>query len=298
MSAGAATQREIDSQPECWRRAARMAAEQASILPPQGARVAAAGCGTSLYVAQSYAAGREAAGHGETDAFPASELPAGRRYDALVVVSRSGTTTEVARLLERGTGARRTIAIVADASSPVARLADGVVELAFADEQSVVQTRFATSALALLRAHLGDDVDALAEQASAALQSSLPVVVNHYEHFVFLGSGAAVGLAAEAALKLREAAGAFTESYPAMEYRHGPISVAGPRTLVWVLGPLLGEGLAALADDIRATGATVVTSEADALPALVLAQRAAVALAQSRGLDPDAPRNLTRSVVL
>ena len=56
------------------------------------------------------------------------------------------------------------------------------------------------------------------------------------DHFVFLGVGWSIGLANEAALKLREAAQAWTESYPAMEYRHGPISVAGPRSLVWALG--------------------------------------------------------------
>jgi CRISPR-associated protein Cas5a/b/c len=295
MSAGAATRREIASQPECWRRAAAVAAERAPVLPPPGARVAATGCGTSLYVAQSFAAAREAAGHGETDAFPASELPAARRYDFLVAVSRSGTTTEVVRLLEGGTGARHTLALVADAGSPVAALTDDAIALPFADEESVVQTRFATSVLALLRAHLGDGADGLAAQAQQALDAPLPAAVAEFEHFVFLGAGAAVGLAAEAALKLCEAAGAFTESYPALEYRHGPISVAGPRTLVWVLGALAD---AELAGEVRATGATVVGSDRDALAELVVVQRAAVALAQARGLDPDAPRNLTRSVVL
>jgi glucosamine 6-phosphate synthetase-like amidotransferase/phosphosugar isomerase protein len=42
----------------------------------------------------------------------------------------------------------------------------------------------------------------------------------------------------------------------------------------------------------------VVESELDPLAQLVQAQRAAVALAKARGLDPDRPRNLTRSVVL
>ncbi len=50
-----------------------------------------------------------------------------------------------------------------------------------------------------------------------------------YRRIVFLGAGWTVGLASEAALKLREAAGAWTESYPAMEYRHGPISAASSR---------------------------------------------------------------------
>ena len=111
--------------------------------------------------------------------------------------------------------------------------------------------------------------------------------------WTFLGR-LAVGLAHEAALKLREAAQAWAEAYPALEYRHGPIAIAAPRTVVWSLDPLDPP----LADEIRATGATIVCEPLDSLAALVLAQRTAVALAQARGLDPDRPRNLARSVVL
>jgi fructoselysine-6-P-deglycase FrlB-like protein len=215
-----------------------------------------------------------------------------RAYDRVVAISRSGTTTEVVRLLERVPSAR-TVAVVADAASPVAELAGAVVELAFADERSVVQTRFATSALALLRAHLGDDVDVLAEQAEDALLAGLPVPVERFRHFVFLGTGSSVGIAAEAALKLREAAGAWTESYPVMEYRHGPLSVAGAETLVWMLAPADG-----LPGEVRRVGATVVEATRDPLAELVLVHRTALALADARGLDPDAPRHLSRSVVL
>ena len=81
-----------------------------------------------------------------------------------------------------------------------------------------------------------------------------------FDHFVFLGHGWTVGLAHEAALKMREAAQAHTESYPAMEYRHGPISLAGPGSLVWILGT----PDPTIADDVRATGATVL--EADPRP--------------------------------
>jgi fructoselysine-6-P-deglycase FrlB-like protein len=63
---------EIASQPACWRRAAELVAGTRLALPEHGERVAVAGCGTSWFVAQSYAAAREAAGHGETDAFAAS----------------------------------------------------------------------------------------------------------------------------------------------------------------------------------------------------------------------------------
>jgi fructoselysine-6-P-deglycase FrlB-like protein len=289
MSNGDATRREIASQPACWRQAARVAAT----LPPGGERVAVVGCGTSWFVAQSYAFAREAAGQGETDAFTASEFPARRGYDRILALSRSGTTTEVVRLLEGLPDGQRTVAVVADADSPAGRLAGDVVALPFADEESVVQTRFATSALALLRAGLGEDVEALAAQAEDALAAPLPAVES-FRHFVFLGTGASVGLASEAALKLREAAGAWSEAYPAMEFRHGPISVAGPESLVW----MLAAPDRTLAEEVRETGATVVEAARDPLAELVLVHRAAVALADARGLDPDAPRNLSRSVVL
>jgi fructoselysine-6-P-deglycase FrlB-like protein len=283
---------EVASQPDVWMRAAGAAA--AAPLPPHGARVAAVGCGTSLYMAQAYAACREAAGRGETDAFPASEFPVGRRYDALVAVSRSGTTTEVLELLRRTDGAAPTVAVTAVADSPVSRLAARTIPLPFADERSVVQTRFATAALVLLRAHLGIDAAPAAAAAERALAGELPLDPAPFERFHFLGHGWTVGLAREAALKLREAARAWSEAFPAMEYRHGPIALADARTAVVPFGPLDP----ALAADIRRTGATLLEPDGEPLATLVIVHRLAMRLAELRGLDPDSPRNLTRSVVL
>jgi len=286
------TEHEISSQPACWSRAIELA--DAAGLPVPGERVVAAGCGTSLFMSQAYAALREARGLGETDAVAASEFPSGRAYDRAVLLSRSGTTTEVARLAHELHGHTPTVAISAVPATPVPDASDERLFLDFADERSVVQTRFATTALALLRAHLGEDLaDAIAD-GERAVAEPLPIDVARFDHFVFLGHGWTNGLASEAALKLREAAQAHTESHPAMEYRHGPISLAGPASLVWILGT----PDAAVADDVRATGATVREAELDPMAELILIQRAAVALAAARGLDPDHPRNLTRSVVL
>ena len=288
------TAHEIASQPACWRRAVAEVAAASKVLPQRGERVAMVGCGTSWFIGQAYAALREAAGHGQTDAFAASESPAGRTYDRWVALSRSGTTTEVARLLGELPPEVVRVAISAVRDTPIPEAAGLSVFLEFADETSVVQTRFATTALALLRAHLGEDLSEAIADAERAVAEPLPVDVSAFDHFVFLGHGWTVGLANEAALKMREAAQAHTESYPAMEYRHGPVSVAGPSTLVWILG----SGDAAIAADIRTTGATVVEPTLDPLAELVWIQRAAVAVAESRGLDPDRPQHLTRSVVL
>ncbi|MFJ9774511.1 SIS domain-containing protein [Kitasatospora sp. NPDC101157] len=281
---------EIASQPDCWQRALELTPRH---LPEPGERAAVIGCGTSLYIAQAYAVLRESLGLGETDAFAASEFPADRRYDRVVALTRSGTTTEVLDALAR-TGTTETVAVTADPRTPVGAAARHLVALEFADEKSVVQTRFATTALALLRAHLGAAPADLPAQARAALDAPLPRGALEARQFTFLGTGWSSGVANEAALKVREASGSWAESYPAMEYRHGPISVSGPESLVWFLDtPPHG-----LPEQAGATGAAVNTARLDPLAELVRVQRLAVALAVRRGLDPDRPRHLTRSIVL
>jgi fructoselysine-6-P-deglycase FrlB-like protein len=283
---------ELSSQPECWIRAAEQAAVHEAALPAAGERVAIVGCGTSFFMAQAAAVLREQSGQGETDAFAASEFPAGRSYDRVIALTRSGTTTEVLELLVRLRGHTRTTAVTADPHTPVMESADDVVVLDFADERSVVQTRFATTALTLLRAHLGLHSDAVVADARTALGTPLPEELVRCSQFTFLGRGWTVGLANEAGLKMREASLAWTEAYPAMEYRHGPISITTHGTATW----MLGEAPEGLAEQVRRTGGLWVESGLDPLAELVRAQRLAVAVA--RGLDPDQPRHLTRSVIL
>ncbi|GGV34097.1 hypothetical protein GCM10010495_58780 [Kitasatospora herbaricolor] len=285
---------EIASQPECWRRAADLAATHQDVLPRAGERVAIIGCGTSLYMGQAYATLREAGGQGVTDAFAASEFLGVRAYDRVIALTRSGTTTEVLELVESLRGKVRTVAVTADPNTPVMSLADDAVVLDFADEQSVVQTRFATTALTLLRAQLGLHSEAVEEDGRRALAEPLPAGLVESTQFTFLGRGWTVGLAVEAGLKMREAALAWTEAYPAMEYRHGPISIASPTTATW----MIGEAPTGLAQQVEATGARWVEGRLDPLAELVRVHRLAVAVAAAKGLDPDRPRNLTRSVIL
>ncbi|HLI58425.1 MAG TPA: SIS domain-containing protein [Solirubrobacteraceae bacterium] len=295
------TESEITTQPEMWERTAALLPTVAERLPAAGRRLAVIGCGTSYFIAQAIAVLRESGGAGETDAFVASEMPAGRAYEEVLAISRSGTTTEVLRALEALPGDMPSLVISAVDDSPVVQAAGDSVLLEFADERSIVQTRFATCVLALLRMHLGEDITPAVAQARAMLHGTdgagsppPPAELTGFEQFVFLGHGWSVGIAAEAALKFREASLSWAEAYPAGEYRHGPISVAGPRTLVWLIG-LRDDSLVA---DIESTGATVRLGDRDPMAELVAIQLAAAALAQARGLDPDRPRHLRRSVVL
>ncbi|MGO1629281.1 MAG: SIS domain-containing protein [Microbacterium sp.] len=287
------TEREILSQPTVWRQALELDTSVPA-FGRRGERVLFLGCGTSAYVSESIAALREAAGHGTTDAGYASEWLPGRKYDRIVVISRSGTTSEVLAVLEQVPSGTATTAIVGVEGSPVAAAVDQALVLDFADESSVVQTRFPSTVLVLARRAFGEELTDLAAQCEAALTRPLPVRVADHSHFVFLGRTWTRGLAQEAALKVREAAQAWSEAYPALDYRHGPIAVAGAGSLVTLFGDL--DSL--LAADVRRTGAEVLHHDVDPLIQLALAQMLAIRLAEERGLDPDSPRHLTRSVVL
>ncbi len=284
---------ELASQPETWATAAALRTEQ-SLLPALGQKVAIVGCGTSWFMAQAYSALRETGGRGVTDAFAASEAFINRDYDAIIALTRSGTTTEVLELVEANRGKTRIIGIVGDSSSPIVDQVDDVITLPFADEQSVVQTRFATTALAFLRASLGEDLSEAIADAERAVADDLDDELVGAEQFTFLGRGWSIGLAHEAALKMREAAQSWTESYPAMEYRHGPISIAAPGRVVW----MFGRSPVGIETDVAATGARFVTSDLDPMAELVRAQKLALLRARAKGLNPDVPRNLTRSVIL
>lgn len=284
---------ELHSQPDTWRKALEL---DHSALPQKGERVCVIGCGTSWFMAQAYAVLREQSGHGITDAFTATEFSEVREYDAAIVITRSGTTSEIIDFLKQHGAKYRTIALLGDVETPVAELADSVINLSFADEKSVVQTRFATTALAVLRSSIvGKQVvlDA-ANQAAKALEADLPAELVDAEQYSFLGTGWVQGLATEAALKMRESCQAWTESYNSMEYRHGPIAIAAPGRITWQLGET-PEGLRQQVED---TGATYVEATSDPMVELVKVHKVALLTARARNLDPDNPRNLTRSVIL
>jgi fructoselysine-6-P-deglycase FrlB-like protein len=287
---------EIFSQPVAWQTAIdRVAAgAYAEALPRPGERVAVIGCGSSLNVARGYARLREDAGHGLTDAYPASELTATRTYDRMVFISRTGTTSEVLEALREAPEGVSTTSITADPEAPLARETGHAVLLDYASERSVVSSQFITTAIVVIRAHLGQDLAALPASAAAALARPLPGGLADRAEFTFLGAGWAAFVADEAALKLREASRSWAESYPALEFRHGPISVSDASTVVWGIGDIPES----LAQDSARTGALVITGAGDPLVALTGAQRLAVALAARKGINPDHPRALSRSVIL
>jgi fructoselysine-6-P-deglycase FrlB-like protein len=264
-------------------------------FPAEGERVLVLGCGTSYYAGHAYALMREAAGVGVADALVASDLPPRLRdYDRVVAISRSGVSTELLEAVQRMAGTPIT-AVLGEQGTDLADFADDVIDMSFAVDRSVVQTRFPTSFLAMARAALtgvdAPQVAGLPDLCRVALGSSLPDT--DIRQLVVLGLGWSAPLAQEAALKVRESAGMWAEAYQMGEYRHGPISAAGSGTLVWGLVPLPDD----LVEGIAATGASIEHGGAEPLAELVRIQRFAVALADRVDRDADHPLHLTRSVV-
>lgn len=286
---------EIATQPANWMAARSTAERHAQALPKAGEKVAVIGCGTSLYMAQAYAALREEQGDGITDAWTPTEARMDRGYDRVLAITRSGTTTEVVDLLADVRGRIPATVISSSPGTPALELAEPILT-PDVDERSVVQTRFATTTLAMLRWHLGHDLSEAAEQAQQVIEadeSTLGTALTA-EQITFVGRGWTNGVAQEAALKLRESAQLWTESYPMMEYRHGPLSISAPGRAVWAFGDLVP----GFAEDVAVTGADLVHEDIDPLAELVRVHLLCVARARRAGLDPDAPRNLTRSIIL
>ena len=286
---------EISTQPANWMAARSTAERNGGVLPRPGEKVAVVGCGTSLYMAQAYAALREEQGQGVTDAWTPTEARIDRGYDRLLAITRSGTTTEVIDLLTRVNGKIPASVISSSPGTPALELAEPIL-MPEVDEKSVVQTRFATTALAMLRWHLGHDLSLAAEQAQRIIDAGVsgfgPALTA--DQLTFVGRGWTNGVAQEAALKLRESAQLWTESYPMMEYRHGPLSISAPGRVVWAFGDLVP----GFAEDVAVTGADLIHAEVDPLAELVRVHLLCVERARRAGLDPDAPRNLTRSIIL
>lgn len=226
------------------------------------------------------------------------------------------------------------VALTNDPRSDLALAADEVIPLAAGDEQAVAATKTYTTtlaALALLAGHVagrGAETVAGVRGAADALEEALP----RLEHaaaalavpFVFtgrmfvIGRGVEFATAREIALKLLETCYVAAEPLTATDLAHGPIAALDPLFPVWAIAaddemlPAVQEA----AERIRGMGATLVasgtaagaiTNAAYTLPvpeirpallspllSVVPGQLFAWALARAKGLDPDAPRGLSK----
>jgi glucosamine--fructose-6-phosphate aminotransferase (isomerizing) len=244
-----------------------------------------------------------------------------------VAVSQSGRSPDLVRTLQACAAAgARTVALVNDTASPVAALAGTVIPLHAGEERSVAATKTYVASLAALARLVGEwaqDAGLLAalaslpdvlEAAERADADRFVAALAGVDRLLVIGRGAVLGVAREAALKLKEACGIQAEACSEAELRHGPLALVRPGYPVIVMAPggeVLGP-LLALAAELREAGAAVLLIAAGEVAGADLAVPAAGSpwldplviihafhlaverLALARGCDPDRPPHVAK----
>jgi len=231
----------------------------------------------------------------------------------------------------------RTLAVTCAQGQPLERVASSILHLLPADEQSTVMTRSFSSmllALQFLAASVGasDELAAdlqrlpdLVERQMASLRERIGDFVHSrcFSSYVFLAQGPYFGLAQEGHLKVKEMSCSDSHAYHSLEFRHGPKAVVGNETLLtFFLSDHARKSEVGVLEEMKRLGGVtfVLVNRADArireladlliefgldvaevtrLAAFIIpCQLLAYETSLQKGYDPDAPRNLSRVVLL
>ena len=244
-----------------------------------------------------------------------------------IAISQSGQSPDVVEPIEYfRAGGATTIALVNDTTSPLARAAEWTMPLHAGQEKSVAATKSFIASLvagARLVAHWQDDaelkagLDALPEALRAASQSDWSRAVEVLapaRNIMVVGRGISFPVALEAALKFKETSALQAEAFSGAEIKHGPMALIeeGYPLLIFATRGPTQAGLLQLAAEMRGRGAHVLlaapadvaerdltlpvaaTPDLDPIVAVQAFYVMAAQLAAARGMNPDAPRHLSK----
>jgi glucosamine--fructose-6-phosphate aminotransferase (isomerizing) len=248
------------------------------------------------------------------------------RGAVFLAISQSGASPDLLAsiAMARKAGAC-TIALVNADNSPLAATADYAIPLCAGPELSVAATKSYIASLSALT-HLvacwaGDDEMLAAllgapEQLARAWDldwSAASLRLTPVEDLYVLARGLGLGIAQEAALKLKETCGLHAEGFSAAEVKHGPMALIQADFPVMLLAQndetragnealaasLVARGAPVLTAGIRCPGAMVLPtlSAHPAIEPMLMIQsfyRMTNALSLARGFDPDRPPHLLK----
>jgi len=341
-----ATYREIKSQPEAWMQA--LNETRASSLPNalDYDQVIFTGCGSTYYLSLAAATLYQELTGRAARAVPGGELllnpqtvigqigrdsiPEGGNLSYLLVaISRSGTTTETVKAVEKYKADKLgDVVVISNYDEALSRLADINIVIRKGQEESVAQTRsFASMYVAATgfaarmagRNDLMDCMSSLPETGERLIRDFEPAARQtgenlDFDRFYFLGSGIRYGLACEVNLKMKEMTLTHSEPFHFLEFRHGPMSMVNEKAVV--VGLVSESNLShetAVLNEMQALGGKIVAlaeSNADitfksGIPESVhgvlylpVLQLMAFYRSLSKGLNPDRPNNLTAVIKL
>jgi glucosamine--fructose-6-phosphate aminotransferase (isomerizing) len=253
--------------------------------------------------------------------------PLATRDAIAIAISQSGQSPDVIEPIRYfRDGGATTVALVNDATSPLAQAAEWTLPLHAGPELSVAATKsFITSLVAgaRLTAHWQNDaeflanIDALPESLEAATKvdwSKAIDVLAPASRIMVVGRGIGFPVALESALKLKETSAIQAEAFSGAEIKHGPMALIDegyPLLIFATRGPTQA-GMIKLADEMRGRGARVLlaapddvaerdltlpvtkTPDLDPIAAIQAFYVMAANLSAARGMDPDKPRHLSK----
>jgi glucosamine--fructose-6-phosphate aminotransferase (isomerizing) len=230
-----------------------------------------------------------------------------------------------------------TLGVTCNTSSVLEKLCTHTFTLPWADEKSTVMTRSFTAILLAFQrlalhfsanSELSASLQSLPTQSQAWLDATARKIQTFatkrkFADYVFLGQGVHYWLAQEAGLKVTEMSSSYAQVYYSLEFRHGPRSIAGPQTLItFFISDDAAEAETLLCAELQQLGAATCVIVNRATPELkkhsdllielaldapefarypvtaIPAHLLGTAIGLRKGLNPDAPKNLTRAVVL
>jgi len=254
----------------------------------------------------------------------------------VIALTQSGETIDVIEAVHAAKRRGATVAALVNVTgSTVARLADFTIPLSAGPEQSVLSTKAYTAKLAVLlltahilngSEHVGLDtlwraIEGMEMALAPATLDRIRAVADRLadaQHCYVIGRGLSYPTALEAALKIKEVTYIHAEGFAGGELKHGVIALIEEGTPCLVVSPLdeTRADILSGAMEVRSRGGWVIgispepdeafhvhipvadVGDASPLVSIVPAQLLAYELAVRRGLDPDKPRNLAKSVTV
>ena len=246
----------------------------------------------------------------------------------LIALSQSGETIDTIESVKLAQAQKaKTVSIVNVLGSSLYRMTQEKILLGAGPEKAVASTKAFSAKLAILlltASSLADQLDqgkAELRQAAQAIKAllkpnsrrqirDLAVKLHRHQHLFVVGRGQSYPAALESALKIKEVSYIHAEGLAGGELKHGPIAI--------IIAPMdeTHSDVLSGAMELKARGGLIIglSSKANAIfdiylpvpdcgnatiiPNVVVAQLLAYELALARGLDPDKPRNLAKSVTV
>lgn len=254
----------------------------------------------------------------------------------IIALSQSGETMDILEPIKKAKARGARIAAITNVlGSSLYREADFKLVIGAGPEKAVASTKAVTAKLAHLTlvayalAGKVEEGQTIVNQAAKASQKLLtPPSIAHIKqlaqklktarHVYVIGRGLSFPASLETAIKIKEISYIHAEGMAAGELKHGPLALVEKGTPCIAFVPddeTHGANLAG-AMEMRARGGFIIgiaskphevfdyylpvddAREATIIPNMVAAQLLAYYLTLERGLDPDKPRNLAKSVTV